>query len=79
MELEYSFDKPAIIKEWMKSVRQGCFIPIGHVLLTYEEIIENAAKDKNDKSGGKLQRLKAVKAGVVEKLLVAKGDTVNKG
>lgn len=80
MELLYSFDKPAVIKDWNKSVREGCFIPIGHVILSYEEISEttDSANDKGDKLI-KVQRLKATKAGVVDKLLVSKGDVVKKG
>ncbi|CAL8070201.1 unnamed protein product [Orchesella dallaii] len=75
MELNYNFDKPAVVKDWNKSVREGTFIPVGHVILTYEEIEATGASG----SVGKLQRFKANKAGIVEKLLVPKGEVIKRG
>ncbi|ODM90724.1 RNA polymerase II subunit A C-terminal domain phosphatase [Orchesella cincta] len=75
MELNYNLDKPAVVKDWNKSVREGMFIPVGHVILTFEEIEASGAGG----AVGKLQRFKANKAGIVEKLLVPKGEVIKRG
>ena len=82
MELTYTLEKPAVIKDWVKSVKEGSFVSVGNAILTCEEVtaeVGEADEGSTNNKVKKIQRIKSTGAGVVEKLLVAKGETVTKG
>lgn len=76
MEQTYSLENPGIVRDW--AIREGSFVSVGHVILTCEEICNNDETDETKKVK-KVQRIKSMKAGVAEKFLVKKGDSLQKG
>jgi hypothetical protein len=72
-EVRFIVERPSRIQSW--KVKEGFFLPVGHVILSYVELDDGG----NPAVGGGLKRLKATQAGVIQKIHVREGQTVTNG
>jgi len=71
MQVNFPVEKTSRIQSW--NVKEGSFLSTGQVMLSYVELDDNKVPIPGAK------RLKAAHSGVIQKLHVKKGDTVDNG